>query len=200
MEAAIIELGIYAVVCVIGTFITIVLPVAYILWERNKKKGTSKGRERLGAELGLGSVDADGGQDRLGGQRGANRWLVGWEVRKIAGGPPSFVTFFECYAPNLIAVEIRHKLPGKPSAMSGQFGGPTPMGLDAFDAKFEAAGDTASLTSEAMTALNDLLKEGDDVYVMPDRVVLLYKGDHQTVEDLRGRIDRVERVAALLTR
>lgn len=194
---AFVELGIYACLCIVSALVSTVLPAGYIMYERKKKGDKSKERANLGAELGLEMVDAQGGQDRLGGQRGAFRWQVGWEVRKIAGGSPGFVTFFECYPQGLPQVEVRFKLPGKPSPMSGMFGAPAPLGQPAFDEHFEVAGAMEAITPSVQQGMLNLKSLGDDLYVMPDRIVLLYKGDHKDSASLRQRIEAIEHFAQL---
>jgi hypothetical protein len=165
--------------------------VGYVLWEKRKKGARSQGRASLGAPLGLGLVHAEGGQDRLGGERGAYRWSIGWEVRKVAGGPPKFVTFFECYPRSLPQVELRRRAAGV--TLSGQVGAEAALGVPALDERFVCAGDVSRLRAQA-EALLAVLGMGDDLYMLPDRLVLVCAGDQSEPGFLKARVEAMERL------
>ncbi len=175
---------------------TIALPIGYILWEKRKKTAKSKGREAIGIPLGLHGVDAEGGQDRLGGNRGDNRWVVGWEVRKVVGKTPKFVTFLECYPPAMPTVELRYNPPQGNVSLSGQVGEQLPLDHPDLDAAFLASGDAAAIGQLAnagayILPLRDLC---DDFYILPDRLVMICVGDQNEPEYLRERLEAIEKL------
>lgn len=185
--------GLIQLACiVIFAFGGLAAAVGYILWEKKKKDKRSAGRAALGQPLGLGVVHAHGGQDRLGGQRNGRQWSIGWEVRKIAGGPPSFVTFFECHCP-LPQAELRLQPAGRNVEVSGVVGPAQATGHAGLDARFVASGDVQALAA-AGDAFVRLASLGEDLYLLPDRLVLVCSGDHSEPAFLKERVEAMERL------
>lgn len=176
------------IVCTLISFGGVIAGVAAFLIDRRKKQARSNERASLGAELGLSALDAQGGQDRVGGSRNGLEWVVGWEVRKVAGSPPKFVTFFEASGPAIPPAEVRYKLP-----LTTELPPIAPVGHAVFDEHFQAAGD---LHIDAVLAdeFASFLRLSDDFYMVPGRIVLVCVGDHKETDYLRARIEAVERL------
>lgn len=176
------------ILCLAVSFGGIMASVGAFAWDRKRRRDRSTARTSVGSELGLAPTDARGGQDRIAGSRSGCEWVVGWEVRKVAGSPPKFVTFFEASSPAIPPAEVRFKLP-----LTTQL---TPIGSvhhDVFDANFTAAGDIhidAVLADEFVS----ILQLCDDFYLLPGQIVLICADDHRETEYLRARLEAVERL------
>ncbi len=179
--------------CLFVSFAGIIASVGAFAYDRRRKAVRSKQRESTGADLGLSRLQAQGGQDRVGGSRNGCEWVVGWEVRRVAGSPPRFVTFFEASSPAIPPAEVRYA-----TALTTDL---TPIGIvhhSVFDEKFTAAGDLhidAVLADEFVS----LLRLCDDFYLVPGRIVLVCVGDHRESDYLRARLEAVERLTARLS-
>jgi hypothetical protein len=193
MESVDIFADIFGIVCCCA--ITIGAPAlggAAFLWDRRRRQQTSDGRAKIGTNLGLVSLPPKGGQDRFGGPLMGCEWLVGWEVRKVAGGPPKFVTFFECSRADFPRAEVRYQsapsLGLEPSVVADH---------PAFDAVFQAAGEL-SLDTALVDDIMTVVALGDDLAITPEKIILLCADDHKEEAYLKERIDAVAQLAQRL--
>jgi hypothetical protein len=193
MDASIVGDLLSIVLCLFISFAGILASVGAFVYDRRRRAAKSKARTSTGADLGLGPLGTHGGQDRVGGSRNGCEWVVGWEVRRVAGTPPKFVTFFEASSPSIPPAEVRFA-----TDLTSDMTPTGPAHHAVFDENFTAAGDIkidAVLADEFVS----LLRLCDDFYLLPGRITMVCIGDHKETEYLRARLEAVERLTSRLT-